>query len=369
MLVSRRVIVNLVVFLVGSVALITLGVTQLLLQTGAGHRITADFSDSGGLAARNDVTMRGVNVGSVTRTELTPTGVEVEMALDPGIEVPLGSQLVATRRSPIGDLVVEITPGSGPSLGNGGHIPIHSTRPPPDAGRTVEVLAEVLGAVPPEDLQTVVHELATALRGRGDDLSRLAVASADFPERLLEVNDELTALIETGPEVTGVLAENAGVLADDIRRTEVLVDILRDRRFDLVDLYRNGADFSRVAGDLIISEKQNISCLIQDFAHINSVMAESENLRNLVATLRLNPFFFGGVEQLVQKGLDGMSWFRVQLLPHTEPPGESYVPHRPPPDVLAGNRCTSPFGDGVGPTTKRSGAVTLAPGSSLREGK
>lgn len=368
-MVSRRVIVNLVVFLVGSIALIALGVTQLLLQTGTGVRITADFSESGGLAARNDVTMRGVKVGSVTRTSLTPTGVEAEMALDPGIEVPLGSQLFITRRSPIGDLTVEITPGSGPSLGNGGHIPIHSTRPPPDAGKTIEALADVLGAVPADDLQTVVHELATALRGRGDDLARLAKASADLPERLLEVDEELTALIETGPEVTGVFAENADVLADDIRRTAMLVDILRDRRFDLVDLYQNGAEFSRVAGDLIVSEKQNISCLIQDFARINSVMAQPKNLRNLVATLRLNPFFFGGVEQLVQKGLDGQSWFRVQLLPHTEPQGRSYVPHRPPPDVFPGNACTSPFGIGVPATTAKSGSVTLAPGSTLRDGK
>lgn len=368
-MISRRIVVNLVVFLAASTALVALGVTQLLLQTGAGHRITAEFSDAGGLKPRNDVTMRGVTVGSITSVRLTRTGVEAEMALDPGVDVPHGSQLLITRRSPIGDLIIEITPGSGAPLGNGGHIPVASTSPPPDAGRTVEILADLLAAVPGDDLQTVVHELSTALDGRGDDLARLSVASADLPERILEVNRELTDLLETAPVVTGVLADNADILADDIRRTAVLADILRDRRFDLVDLYRNGARFSRVAGELIAAEKPNISCLIQDFADINSVMARPHNLRNLVATLRLNPFFFDGIEQIVRRGLDDIAWFRVQLLPHTEPQGRPHEPQRRAPDVFAGNRCTSPFGSGVGPTTKASGSVELAPGSSLHEGK
>ena len=368
-MVPRRVIVNIVVFLVASAALVTLGVTQLLLRGGEGGRITAEFSDVGGLKPRNDVTMRGVKVGSVTGVRLTPTGAEADITLDPGIEVARGSQLVITRRSPIGDLTVEITPGAGEPLESGSRIPRASTKPPPDAGRTVEVLADLLRAVPGEDLQVVVHELATALEGRGDDLARLSVVAADLPERILEVNEELVQLFETAPEVTGVFAENADVLADDIRRTAVLADILRDRRFDLVDLYRNGARFSRVAGDLVADEKQNISCLIRDFAHINSVMARPTNLRNLVATLRLNPFFFRGADIVKRTGLDKISWFRVQLLPHTEPQARQYEPQRPPPDVFAGNGCTSPFGAGVGATTKAAGSVNLAPGSSLHEGK
>ncbi|HVL64575.1 MAG TPA: MlaD family protein [Actinomycetota bacterium] len=368
-MVTRRVVVNLIVFLTVSVGLIALGVTQLLMQTGEGVRITADFTDSGGLLPRNDVTMRGVTVGSVTRVGLTTTGVEVEMVMEPGVDVPRGSQLSVLRRSPIGDLIVDISPGSGPSMQTGDHIPVHSTKPPPDAGKTIEVLADVLRSVPAEELDTLVHELAVGLKGRGEDLARLAQASADLPERLLEVNRELTDLIETGPEVTSVFAEEADIIADDIRQTAVLADILRDRRFDLVELYRNGARFSRVAGDLIVSQKPNISCLIQDFADINRVMAKPRHLRDLVASLRLNHFFFRAVEELVQKGLDGLTWFRVQLLPHTEPQGRQYIPQKPPPDVFAGNSCTSPFGPGVPATTSASGNAILAPGSELHDGR
>jgi phospholipid/cholesterol/gamma-HCH transport system substrate-binding protein len=348
-LITKRIIVNLVVFLVLTTALTMFGIYHLLLQDTGGDRITADFTDTGGLAPRNDVTMRGVTVGSVDRVELTAKGARAYLTLNRGIEVPDGTKATIVRRSPLGDLVVELAPGDGEPMGAGGHLEMSDTLPPPDAGKTVEVLARVLHSVPPEDLSTVVSELAAALEGRGGDLADLSEATADLPERILEVEAELDALIRTGPRVTGVLAENADVLADDITVTAQLADILRDRRFDIAELYRNGDRFTTVAGRVIARDKANISCLVADFADINSVIARPHHRRNLAAALDLNHYFFDGVEAAVQKGLDGRMWFRVQLLPHTEPQARSYVPQRGEPDVFAANACRSPYGRGVGP--------------------
>lgn len=368
-MVSRRIVINLAIFLLSTSALIALGISQLLLTDTGGPVIRAEFTNSGGLALRNDVTMRGVNVGAVTDVGLTEDGTMVEMTLDSGTVVPNDSDFQITRRSPIGDLVVEVTPGEGEPLAAGEVVPVANTSPPPDAGRTVEVLADVLGAVPAEDLSTVVSELADALEGRGNDLAMLSEATADLPESILTVRSDLEALIRTGPEVTGVLADNADVLADDITRTAQLADILRDSRFDLVDLYSNGASFTRVANELIVEQKPNISCLIRDFARINTTLGGSRQLSDLVATLQLNPLFFDAVEKSVQTGLDGRAWFRVQLLPHQEPAGRTYVEHRKTPDVFGGNSCISQFGIGVGPTTRKSGDVPLAPDSQVHDGR
>lgn len=345
----KRVVVNLIVFLVVTTALTLLGVNQLLLQDKGENQITADFSDSGGLSPRNDVTLRGVTVGSVDHVELTGKAVRAYLTLERGVEVPEGTTATIARRSPIGDLVVELTPGDGEPMGDGGHIDAADTAPPPDAGRTVEALADFLHSVPSEDIATVVSELADAVKGRGQDLAALSEATADLPERVLEVRGELEALIRTGPAVTGVLAENADVLADDITRTAQLADILRDRRYDLVKLYRNGARFTTVAGRLISRDKANIACMLSDFGDVNTVLASPTHRSNLAAALDLNHYFFDGVNQAVQKGLDGHTWFRVQNLPHTEPSGRSWAPQRGEPDVYAANACRSRYGDGVGP--------------------
>lgn len=367
-MITKRIVVNVIVFLVVSCGLIAFGVYDLLMQTGDGDRIDAEFTDASGLAPRNDVTMRGVTVGTVEEVVLTEDGVRATLALDPGIDVPDGTRADIVRRSPIGDLVVELTPGEGRTLDDGDTIPMSRTSPPPDAGRTVEALADLLHAIPAEDISTVVSELATAVRGRGDDLARLSEVTATLPERILEVREDLRALIETGPEVTGVFADNADDLAGAFTRTAQLADILRDRRFDLVKLYRNGARFTAVARDLLGDEKANLSCLIADSARVNSVLAEREHLEDLAGVLELNHYFFDAVELAVQEGLDGRSWFRVQLLPHTEPPARQYGIQIGAPDVLGGNACRSRYGPGVGPGSQEH-PPELAEGSRLRRGR
>lgn len=363
-MVTRRTVINLVVFFLTSAFLIALGVTQLVIQQEPGIRLTFEFTDSGGIAPRNDVTMRGVNVGSVSEVSLTEDGVAVEVVFDPGVTVRKFTRATIMRRSPIGDLVIELTPGTGKPLEDGATVPAIFTQPPPDAGRTVELLAKVFGSVPAQDLHTVVNELAQALEGRGTDLALLSEYSADLPERILQVKDELRALIETGPEVTGVFAREADTLADDIRHTAVLADILRDRRFDLLELYRQGASFTDIAAGLLAEEKPNLSCFLADSAEINQTLAAARNLANLIATLELNHFFFDGVEQLVQRGLDGRDWFRVQLLPHQEPAAESYTPHPAPPDVFPGAGCYSRYGRGVGPA-KQDHKLLILRGSKI----
>jgi phospholipid/cholesterol/gamma-HCH transport system substrate-binding protein len=367
-MIPARTKVNLVVFGLLAALLLYMGAIHLVFQPGGGRTLTLDFDDAAGLRPRNDVTMRGVPVGAVKDVELTQRGlVRVTVELEPGITVPGGTTALITRRSPIGDLTLELVSGTADPLPDGANIGAADTSPPPEAERTIEVLADLLHSVPSRDLQTVLAELSTALRGRGRDLARLSESTSALPERILEVQRELESLITTGPEVTGVFAENADVLADDLTQTALLADILRDRRHDLVSLSRNGARFLEVFGELIRTEKPNISCLVHDFGDINSVLARPDNLQNLIAVLELNHFFFNGADQAVVQGKDGLAWFRVQLLPHTEPSAQQYAGQRPPPDVYAGHACHSRYGPGVEPGSQRGGVYVVGD-SRVRDG-
>ena len=359
-----RTLLNVITFVVASAALVIFGAQNLLVQTTAGPKIKAEFTDAAGISARNDVTMRGIVIGSVVDVDLTDTGVEVDMQLERGAEVPEGSKAAIVRRSPIGELTIELEPGDGPPLASGATIASDDTIPPPDVSLTIEALADVLHAVPSDDLSTVIEELAIAVDGRARDLQRFTDASAALPQRLLEVEAELESLITTGPDLTGVLADNADVLADDLRQTAVLADILRDRRFDLLDLYKNGARFSTVANDLLSTEKANIACFLKDAGDFNTVMASKKAREDLIDTLNKNHFFFDAADQAVQKDQRGWTWFRVQLLPHTEPAARSYTPKKTSPDVYPGRACRSIYGPGVGAASQAG--FTLAPGSKLK---
>jgi phospholipid/cholesterol/gamma-HCH transport system substrate-binding protein len=367
-MISKRTLINLAVFLGLTVLLVSAGATQFVFQPGGGRAVTFHFLDATGLSPRNDVTMRGVPAGHVTDVTLTNRGVvAVAVQLDPGTVVTQGTRAEITRRSPIGDLTLELTPGPGPLLPDGAHIGLRYTSSPPNPERTIEILAQILHAVPSKDVGTLVSELATGLRGRGEDLATLTRASADLPERILEVRAQLESLIENGPKVTGVLAENASELADDITRTAELADILRDRRYDLLTLQRSGATFAQVAGGLLRDEKANLACLVSDFGDVNTVLAG--DLAELEGVLDKNHFFFDGVWISVQKAKDkALDWFRVHLLEPKDQHGEPYVPRRKPPGVYGGNSCQTRYGPGVGPATQPDG-VYLAPGSKMHPGR
>ena len=360
---STRTLINVATFVIASFALAYFGATNLIVQQADGMALSAEFIDASGLSSRNDVTARGVVVGSVTDVELTGKGVLVHMRLNPGEDIPQGTEATIVRRSPIGELTIELEPGEGPDLPNGATLPLADTRPPPDVSTTIEALADVLHAVPADDLTTVVSEVADAVRGRSEDLARFTDASAALPERLLEIETELESLITTGPKLTGVFADNAEVFADDLRQTAVLADILRDRRYDLLDLYKNGARFSAVTNDLLVAQKANLACFIRDAGTFNLAIAARRG--DLEATLQKNHFFFDAVEQAVQKDPSGGTWFRVQVLPHTEPSGKVYAKRRAVPDVFPGRACNSIYGRGVPAAT--DGNTILAPRSSVRK--
>jgi phospholipid/cholesterol/gamma-HCH transport system substrate-binding protein len=367
-MIGKRVLINLCVFLGLTVLLVWYGASQLLLEKGGGKQVHVEFTDASGLGPRNDVTMRGVPVGAVKTVTLTPKGVaDVVIQLQPGVEVPSGSKAEITRRSPIGDLTLDLKPGTGEDMEDGATIPVSATTTPPDPERTIAELAKVLGAVPSSDLSTLVHELSLAVDGRGEDLATLSRVSGELPARILEVRRQLDHLIRTGPVVTGVFAANAKALRDDIAQTAVLADILRDRRHDLVSLSENGASFATLYNELLTSQKANIACLFNSFGTVNAVLAEPNNLQNLKNVLELNHYFFDAVWQAVQVGHDGLAWFRVQLLPHQEPPGREYTGRRNPPDVYGGDACRSIYGKGVGRGTQ-PGPVWLAAGSQLHMG-
>ncbi len=367
-MIGKRVLINMGVFLALSAFLVYVGATSLLFEKGGGKFVTVDFTDASGLNERNDVTMRGVPVGTVKSVTLTPKGIaEVRVLLEPGVDVTEGSHATISRRSPIGDLTLDFTPGDGPVLPDNAVIPVRDTTIPPDPEATITELAQILHAVPSTDLETLVHELALAVRGRGQDLATLSEVSGQLPARILRVQRQLDDLIRTGPKVTGVFAANSHALADDIVQTAALADILRDRRYDLVKLSKNGANFAELYNQLLVSEKPNLACLVSDLGTFNQTLAQPENLRNLENTLELNHYFFDAVWQSVQKGKDGLAWFRVQLLPAQQPAGQQYGQKRPPPDVYGGDACRSIYGKGVGPVSQ-PGTVWIAHGSHLHMG-
>ena len=119
------------------------------------------------------------------------------------------------------------------------------------------------------------------------------------------------------------------------------------------------------SGELLASEKPNIACTLGDFAHVNAVLATPQAIKNLVDTLDLNHFFFGGVEKLVApSSTNPYKWFRVFFLPPQQPPARQYAKRKPVPNVYGADACRSMYGNGVGPA-RQNPAPKLLTGSKV----
>lgn len=384
-MIGRRVIANLVAFMLLSGLLIGYGAVTLLGNPlNEPRRISTVLSDASGLREGFSVDLNGVVVGVVDRLELAEDGVRVTVALDDGVTVPGDVEAAVVRASAVGEQRLELTPtrgGTEPPLGDGDEVPPAADPTPPELSDILEVVVELVDAIPTGDLNTVVHEAATAVRDRAEDLRSLTADTDVFNREMVANEADFRRLLAAAPPVLDALAAVGPELRSALANTRVLSEVLAERRFDMVHLMQSGADFGEVASALLEAELPNLACLISDLADLNVFMTSGDQLEDLDTSLALNRSFFGPVDLLAPEGpaadvglgapaRGDQTWLRVQtLIPPGEPHAIPYVPKRQTPDTKPGAACVSEFGPGVpaasqvDPVPPSDGGELDAPGS------
>lgn len=103
----------------------------------------------------------------------------------------------------IGESYVELLPRNATSrpLKDGDVIALADTTVPPDINALLGAANTALGAIPHENLKTVVDESYTAVGGLGPELSRLIVGTSDLARDARKNLDPMTALIDQAQPV------------------------------------------------------------------------------------------------------------------------------------------------------------------------
>jgi phospholipid/cholesterol/gamma-HCH transport system substrate-binding protein len=370
--ISRRVVINLVAFFAVAAALIAYGAFTLLGNPFRDPRTArVVFEDASGLLPGFSASLDGVVVGTVDSVELADDGVEVTVALDPGVTLPGDVEASVIRASAVGEQRVEFTPtgdGRGDPIPDGGEVPTSQDATPPEISEVLDAANELITHIPAEDLNTVIHEAVVALRGREDDLAGMAADIDTFNQEFLAHEDSFRSLLRTSPRLLDALTEVSPEFRDALANTAAFTGTLAERRHDLTALMQNGASFAETAGPLLHSQMPNLACLFHDSATMNDFLADPTVLRNLQLGLDLNRAFFGPIDALAVEGhaigfpqfgsseRNDQLWLRVQtLIPPGQPNAMRYLPIRQTPNTLPGPGCTNAFGEGVGPASQASG--------------
>lgn len=363
-MITRRIVVNLISFLVLSGALVAYGFLDLLgnpLSSGA--TISTVLPSAAGLSPGFIVTLAGVDVGSVQSVALAPSGAKVTMHLDPGHSVPNDVAARITIANALGQQEMELVPqhaGAAPPLRNGAVVPAAADSLPADVGTVVAEATKLLQAIPPGQLNSLLHTLAVALNGNGQNLKTIASASELFSQEFLAYQQQFESLLQNAPPVLDTVSANAPALRQALADTAVLARVLADKSPDVTKLLDQGASASEDLNALVTQNEPNLACLIHDFADVNSNLAQPTNLSNLSTTLATNEQFFGAVAGVAPSGPaialtkndapHQQEWLRTRLLlPPPLPPADSYIQALGLPAVLPGAGCSTEFGQGVGP--------------------
>lgn len=291
-----RVAVNLVFFAVLGVVLAVWAVRSVI-HIEALERpftVTADFASSPGLHGDLEVTHRGVRVGEVGTVKLRGDHVAVGLNLDRGARIPADVGARVLRKSAIGEPYIELTPAASPSTGSavleaGDHIPLARTAGTTDYKQLFDGLGRTLDAVDPRDTRTLVHELATGLAGRGDDLHDMISDAHRLTGTLAADAGTLDALSGELTRLTATLTAHRGDIASGVDDLALLTASLRQSNRDLDSVLAQGPGAMRNLHGLLQDARPGLDCLLTAAATPTAPLMTPATRKKIEHVLRLVP--------------------------------------------------------------------------------
>ncbi|MCI0344816.1 MAG: MlaD family protein, partial [Chloroflexi bacterium] len=211
---SRRIVINLVFFAAIGVALAVWAVTNVISFdfVERPYRVTAEFATSPGLSPYFEVTYLGQKVGAIDSVDLDDGMVRVQLEIERSISLPAAVDAYVRRKSAVGEPYVDLVPSpdtdpaTGARLAGGDVIPLSRTFTPLAYSDLFLALDELVAAIPPDALRTLLHELAVGLEGRGESLRSIVEGADELTSSLAANVDLLDAFLSELTRLTHTFA-------------------------------------------------------------------------------------------------------------------------------------------------------------------
>jgi len=256
--------------LTGAIALlllagaVTVGIKGAFGAFDGGYELVGRFDAAGqGLLPGSDVKIRGVNIGEVKRIQLVDGDAEITLRIDGAEDIPEDATATIRPKTLFGEKFVDIAPGEheedGPFLGDGDELV--NTLGGFELEAVLTDLYPVLQAIDPEELTTVIGELAEGGRGLGENINRsivngeeLTTLFADNAELTQQFLTDLAALSQqldaSAGDVIGIADAGNAALPTLIQGEPAIVELLQQAgrlSNDVADLLEGNEDFVRAS--------------------------------------------------------------------------------------------------------------------------
>ncbi|AHH16318.1 MCE family protein MceD [Nocardia nova SH22a] len=262
---------------------------------GEQKHITADFGNVAGLYPGNEVSVLGLQVGTVD--SVVPRGhyVEVRMTIDDGVVVP--AEAIAALVSPqlITNRHIELTPaysGKGPVLADGAHIPLERTRTPVELDRILRTFDDIGKSLAGNNTggPMASRVLFPLLDGNGDRIRETLDALATAFRTTLADKDQISDTIVRLNDLTQVVADNDSTVRDFSARLTQLVTLMKDQAPGLRAVLDQLDDFIANTGAAVGENRQPLVDALRRLTTITDQMRGHG--RDLTEIADIAPLFF-----------------------------------------------------------------------------
>ncbi|MDO9456682.1 MCE family protein, partial [Nocardioides sp.] len=275
---TRAVRLRLVAFVVLSaigivyIAANYLGLVDRVL--GRGYEVHVTLPTSGGLFEGSEVTYRGIKIGKVTSMDATRDGVDLELTIEEGVEVPLDSPMYVHNLSAVGEQYLDFEPpDEDPPFAKDGSVMAGSAGAlPVDEADLLVELDSFVNSVDQRSLQVLISELGDMFADTGRPLQQLIDDGGRFVDTAAANTDETVQLLDSALTALSTQRDNGDNITSFSRDLALLTRALRDSDRDIRTVLDDTPPAAREITALIDELGPTLPVLLSDLITINQVV-------------------------------------------------------------------------------------------------
>jgi phospholipid/cholesterol/gamma-HCH transport system substrate-binding protein len=234
------------------------------------YTVTATFEDAAGIRGGDDVTVAGLEAGSVGDIRIVDGQVEVDLKIKEDVTMPADSEAEIVIETLLGKKSVDLVAGeSSEKLSDGSEIPLERTTTPVDVQDLNDASVTLMERSDAQALEQLMTEVTKVTKGKAGELRVVIDGLAEVTETLGDKKRELQRLIDSLSTLATTFGERDDTIVQLIDRYDVVLANLADQREELEVLLESTDSASHEVADLV---GRNRAELDSTLAHIHEAL-------------------------------------------------------------------------------------------------
>nr|WP_090277253.1 MlaD family protein [Mycolicibacterium komanii]CRL71459.1 virulence factor Mce family protein [Mycolicibacterium komanii] len=274
---------SLVLLLFTAIIVVVFGQMRFDRTTG----YTAVFSSASGLRSGQFVRASGVEVGKVSKVELTNGGTEAKVHFNVDRSLPLFEGTTASVRylNLIGDRYLELKRGdSDKRMPSGATIPIERTQPALDLDALIGGFRPVFRALDPDKVNEIAQSIITVFQGQGGTINDILDQTASLTAALADRDQAIGEVIRNLNTVLDTTVRHQAQFDQTVQDFEKLITGLNNRRDPVASSVADISDAAGTVADLLADNRPLLQSTVGHLEAVQQPLVDQKDQLNDILT-------------------------------------------------------------------------------------